>query len=138
MGKPKIRQCESNGVVAIAAEIDFREWWLYEHPRSVLAGRGEADERRAMPRLTMFFTDNPSRQEALGELITGSMDDHAKLICGCEVEAAYLFIPKFDDPRHGFIPVSLEAAFRLVKGSFVPGKIPRRENVPETAMTASA
>lgn len=131
MNRPKIRRCESDGVVALVAEVDFQEWWVYHHPRSVLAGHGAADERRAMPRFTMFFTDNPLRREVLGPLVTGSMEDCAELMRGCVVEASYLFIPKFDDPRHGFVPVSLEAAFRLVKGSFVPGAIPRREGFPE-------
>ncbi len=134
---PKVRRCESDGVVAIVAELDYQEWWAYHHPRSVLAGHGSADERRAMPRFTMFFTDNHLRREVLGSLVTGSRSDCEDLLRGCEVAYAYLFIPKFDDPRHGFIPISLEAASRLIGGSFIPGTIPRHENASEMTSAVS-
>lgn len=131
MSKPKIRRCECDGVVAIVAEIDFQEWWSYHHPRAVLVGKGSSDERRASPRFTMFFSDSSLRQELLGDLITGSRADCEELIRDCEVNPAYLFIPKFADPRHCFIPISLEAAANLIKKRFIPGTVPHCESIPE-------
>lgn len=122
--KPKVFRCESNGVVAIVAEIDYREWWMFTHARAVIAGSGEPNERRARPHLTMFFTDNARRRDMLGSLITGSRNDCEKLIRECEVEDAYLFIPGISDPSHGFIPITLSAAHALIKDKFIPGAVP--------------
>lgn len=123
MKPPKLRRCESNGVVAIVTEYDYQMWWVYVHQRDKLLEPSREGERRASPQYCMFFTDNPLRRELLGSLVTGSLEDCRELIRNCEVRDAYLFIPLSRESHTWFRPVSLAKASAFIR-QFTVGSEP--------------
>ncbi len=114
--RPNVRRCTANGVVAIAAEVDYQIAKAYFHPRAVLVGH-EPRTSTPSPLFCLFFTDSEQRRSELGSLYTGSLEDCRSLIADCDVKEGDFFIPKFDTyPRRRYIPVPLRAARTLIEG----------------------
>lgn len=129
--RPIVRVWTHNSVTAVATEEDYQLWWKeherYESLRGLMAMPVPHALNRPAPKFTMFFSNKSLKPIGSDwsnvlwspdDWRTGNNDELAKLLNGCRIEKAELFVPQNTGNwvQAFTTPVSLEVAWELIHG----------------------